>query len=130
HGAVGGAHECDERFRRNGVRREFWSGEAALADKAVALPAAVLDEGGLALFRRRGERAVTDQQGGGKQRRRPHARTQTRHGAPHRGWVHTSTSAGWPDFTAATARLIVGPTSLGSLIGPADHQPIEFASLA
>src|SRR5437868_6406490 len=53
----------------------------------------------------------------------------THHAAP-RGWVHTSPSAGWPDLTASTARLIAGPSSFGSLIGPVDHQPMELASLA
>src|SRR5262249_55229817 len=40
------------------------------------------------------------------------------HVTPYRGCVTTSTSAGSPRFTAATARLIAGPRFLGSVIGP------------
>src|SRR5262249_18917007 len=124
-----GAHERHERLGRNWIRRDLRTGDAALALKAVALPAAVLDEGGLALLGGSRQGDVREREGGGECRQ-PHAHTQRTHREPHRGCVHTSTSAGWPDFTTSTARLMVGPSSAGSLIGPADHHPMELASLA
>jgi len=61
---------------------------------------------------------LSDRQAGGM-RRRP----QDDEGAivpnRQRGCVHTSTRAGWPDLTTSTARLSAGPSSAGSLIGPA-----------
>ena len=47
----------------------------------------------------------------------------------YRGWVQTLSSAGWPDFTTATACFIAGPSSAGSLIGPFAHHPMDSASL-
>ena len=59
----------------------------------------------------------------------PTTRTERIGTSPQRGCVQTLTSAGWPDLTAATACLIAGPSSAGSLIGPFAHQPIDSASL-
>src|SRR5262245_51867846 len=59
----------------------------------------------------------------------PLTRTKRMGGPPYRGWVQTLSSAGWPDFTTATACLMAGPSSAGSLIGPFAHQPIDSASL-
>src|SRR5262249_59054786 len=91
----------------------------------------MLNEQRLALFRRRRQRgAVTDDEPG-DQRRQARANTiRDCHGSwPHRGCVQTLSSAGCPDFTTATASLIAGASSAGSLIGPLAHQPIDSASL-
>src|SRR4029434_6403613 len=42
----------------------------------------------------------------------------------HRGWVITSSRAGWPRLTAAIARASDGPRSSGLAIGPSAYQPI------
>src|ERR1041384_690874 len=52
------------------------------------------------------------------------------HGEPQRGSVTTSTSAGSPRFTAANARLIAGPRSFGSMIGPSPYTPKPLATVA
>src|SRR5262249_55533650 len=106
------------------------AGHPALPLETMALPAAMRDEGHLALLGRRSKRGTLAENHAGSQGRRRQSQTQTDHDVPHRGCVHTSTSAGCPDFTASTARLIVAPRSFGSLTGPADHQPMELASLA
>src|SRR5262249_37848585 len=127
------------------VGSELRSRHTALALVAVALPAAVPDERRLAFFSRRCIRVCRVEREGGGKRRRPddgpdHSRTRLDpHGphdppvphllfpCPHRGCVHTSTNAGSPAFTTSTARLRVGPSSAGSLIGPALQTPIDFA---
>src|SRR2546430_12529505 len=50
HAAGAEAHEGRERLGRDRIGRELRSGYAALPREAVALPAAVLHEGGLALL--------------------------------------------------------------------------------
>src|SRR5262249_59517082 len=50
--------------------------------------------------------------------------------SPQRGAVTTSTSAGWPLFTVAIARLSAGPRSFGSVIGPSPCTPKPFATVA
>src|SRR5262245_39777469 len=129
HGAIGGAHERRERLDRHGIGRELRPGDAALRLEAVAGPAAVLDVRGLALLGRGGQcSAAAENEAGGERHQLTH--TNETHGpASYRGWVQTLTSAGWPDFTAATACLMAGPSSAGSLIGPFAHQPIDSASL-
>ena len=47
-----------------------------------------------------------------------------------RGCVTTSSSAGSPRWTTATARRIAGASSFGSLIGPSAYQPMLWASFA
>src|SRR6202022_2843769 len=92
-------------------------------------------ERGLAFLRRRSERPARQKaelQAGGE-RRQPHD-TNTTHRSlspelTQRGCVQTLTNAGCPDFPPATASLIAGPSSAGSLIGPFAHQPMDSASL-
>ena len=45
------------------------------------------------------------------------------------GCVTVSSRAGWPFSTAASARLMAGPTSLGFSIGPSAYHPMDCASL-
>src|SRR6185503_19713049 len=124
HRAVGIAHEDVERLERHRLGRERLSGGAALAELAVALPAAVLHEGALPLCRVGGERRSRNQPDEGK-RDQPQA-----HGfRPQRGWVQTLTSAGVPDCTTLTASRSADASCDASLIGPFAHQPIDSASL-
>ena len=48
----------------------------------------------------------------------------------YRGWHTTSSSAGRPDFTTASARFNAALSSRGSLIGPSAHTPCACANLA
>src|SRR5579862_3645995 len=131
HRAVAGPHKAHERIERQWRARDHLAvagGDRALAVVIVALPAAVLDEGGLALFRRGGQRAAlsadaSQQRHNGRGRNLNDAHKHS----PQRGCVSTLTSAGWPDLTTATASLIAGPRSAGSEIGPLAHQPMDFA---
>src|SRR5258708_34210148 len=67
HGAIAAAQERRERLDRDRIGRELRPGDAALPLRAVALPAAVLDEGGLALLGRGCERpAAAEEKAGGK----------------------------------------------------------------
>src|SRR5579864_7185252 len=127
HGAVGMAHEHLHEIERLRVGRELGAGGAALPGEAVAFPAAVLNEGGLAFFGRAGGECEGDveQRRSQKQILR-RARNERR---LHRGCVQTLSSAGWPDFTTAIASFSAGASSAGSLIGPFAHQPMLSASL-
>src|ERR1700737_2441586 len=72
HGAIAAAQECRERLDRNRVRRELRAGDATLPLRAVALPAAVLDESGLALLGRGSERSAAAEEEAGGERRQPY----------------------------------------------------------
>jgi len=49
---------------------------------------------------------------------------------PQRGSLTTSTTAGWPDLTAAMARASAGARSFGSVIGPSPWAPMPRATVA
>src|SRR5690349_3596003 len=144
-GRVGGhlirrpPHVAREPGKRQRTRRQARAGGAALAFVAVALPAAVADEqllAGLGVAgwrrprcRRRGRRRCGLRESNGR-REDECRRCQQGFHAAHRGWVTTSTSAGSPFFTTASARCSAGPRSRGLVIGPSAYTPRPCASLA
>src|SRR5204862_5754652 len=102
---------------RKGIRRELRPGAAlaALTDRAVAGVALVLEERLVAASSRAGGvlcKSIS--------RREKKKRQQLLH---HRPWETTSTRAGSPRFTAASARASPGPIAAGSLIGPSAYPP-------
>src|SRR4029077_9215663 len=123
HRAVGVAHEDVERLQRHRLWRERLGGGGALPALTMALPAAVLHEGGLALRRVGGERRTR----GEEEDKRAHQ--DTHRCLLQRGWVHTLRSAGVPDCTTLTASRNAAASCDASLIGPFAHQPIDSASL-
>src|SRR5262249_54503869 len=64
--------------------------------------------------------------------RQPHQPThEPIHGRPpQRGSVTTSTTAGWPSFTAAIARLSAPASAFGSVTGPSPCAPMPRATVA
>src|SRR6267143_3341300 len=127
HAAGAEAHEGRERFGRDRIGRELRSGHAALTHETVALPAAVLHEGALALLGgARGEGERREQQGRDEKQILRCAQNDRR---LHRGCVQTLSRAGCPDCTTLTASRSADPSCAGSLIGPLAHQPMLSASL-
>src|SRR5258708_39579990 len=130
HSAGAETHECRERFGRDRIGRELRPGHAALPHEAVALPAAVLHVGGLALLGGAGgEGERREQQGHDEKQILRSAQNDIHCGDIHRGCVQTLSRAGWPDCTTLTASRSAGPSCAGSLIGPFAHHPMLSASL-
>src|SRR5260221_8583415 len=124
------AHKRRERPRRDRIGRELWSSHRALPHEALALPAAVLHVGGLALLGGTGgEGERREQQGRDEKQILRFAQNDIPRGDIHRGCVQTLSRAGWPDCTTLTASRSAGPSCAGSLIGPFAHQPMLSASL-
>src|SRR6266849_4939150 len=131
------AHVGQETAKRQGIRRQSRPGAPALSLIVVALITAVLDEQQLALLgiARRCGRCLRGRCSLGRRlgrangdRNHPHDRDYRHH--LHRGWETTSTSAGSPRLTTATARAIAGPRSFGSVIGPSACTPRPWATFA
>ena len=126
HRAIGHAHKARQCVERKRIGSEPWPGHGSLSHRAVALPASNSHKDVFAVLHRCREGPGLREEEPGGERRQSHAYAI----APHRGWVHTSTSAGSPALTTSTARFSAPASSLGSLIGPADHQPNDAASFA
>src|SRR5207247_6847994 len=94
---------------------------AALADGPVAAVALVLQVRLMATLGGASGRVLPEKHGWEEQQ------DEKSHQRP---WVTTSTSAGSPRFTAATARCSAGAIAAGSVIGPSAHTPCARASSA
>src|SRR5262249_12655584 len=123
------AQEGDERFDRHFQlceRRRRVVHRTALPGAAVAGEAYVGEVDPFAVGRiARGRVLAGRRRSGGHCRKRKRGHDGTRRKpatlshvvSPQRGSVTTSISAGWPLLTTATARLMAGPRSLGSVMG-------------
>src|SRR2546425_404335 len=125
-----GRHVLPRRARLHGerhpgkkVRQQPRPGAAlaALADGAVAAVALVLQVRLLAALCGASRRILSEKHAGEEQQ------DQKSHQRP---CVTTSTSAGSPRFTTATARCSAGAIAAGSVIGPSAHTPCARASSA